>query len=109
MSHLENRLARFLAKHHVPLRKIFQNTNFVRTNFDSFNRFRIRLCDFFFHSFALYECIRGDFSVAEMSIHIHVRSGMPQFPGGEVRFCGVVPERRVLQPDPPFLSHVSRG
>ena len=30
----------------------------------------------------------------EMSIHIHVRSGMPQFPGGDVRCCGVV--RNVL-------------
>ena len=35
-----------------------------------------------------------NFFVAEMNIHIHVRSGMPQFPGGEVRFCGVV--RNVL-------------
>ena len=53
---------------------------FVRNNVDSFIRFCIRLCDFFFHSFALQECIRADFFVAEMSIHIHVRSGMPLLP-----------------------------
>ena len=59
-----------------------------------FDRFCICVCDFFSHSFALQECIRADLFVAEMRIHVHVRSGMPQFLGGEVRFCGVV--RNVL-------------
>ena len=32
----------------------------------------------------------ADFFVTDISIHIHVRSGMPQFRVGEIRFCGVV-------------------
>ena len=43
-----------------------------------------------FTCFGLYECTRADFFVTEMSIHLHVRIGVHQFPGGEVRFCGVV-------------------
>ena len=52
-----------------------------------------RLCDFF-HSFVLQECMCADFFVTDMSIHILVRSCMPQFPVGEIGFCGVV--RNVL-------------
>ena len=60
-----------------------RNANFVQTNFDS----SICFCICLFHSFDLQECIRADFFVVEMNIHI-------QFPVSEIRFCGVI--RNVL-------------
>ena len=69
----------FLAKHHVLLRRLFANTNFDRTNFDSSCRICILLCSFFFPSVALQECIRADLFVTKKSTDIHVRSCMPNF------------------------------
>ena len=82
--HLEDSLARFLAK------QVFANTNLVRTNFDAFNRLCIRLCNFFFHSFGLWECIRADLLLPRWVSNIHVRIGMPSVSKCWVRFCGVV-------------------
>ena len=58
---LKNGLAGFFAEHHLLFRKVFSNTKFVRTNFDSFNVFCIRISEFFLHS--------------EMSIIFRFRSG----------------------------------
>ena len=61
--------------------------------------FCIRICEFLFHSFVLQECICADFFVTEMSVHIHVRSGMRQ-----IHFWGAV--RDVLYSSLVFLFFV---
>ena len=65
------------------------STYFCWTNCDSFNGFRIRICELFFHSFVFQECICADFFVTEMSIHIHLRSGLLPFSRYLVRFSNV--------------------
>ena len=53
-----------MAKHHVLLRQVFANTNFVRTDIDSFNHFSTR----FFHSFNLLSVISSSLRRASVSI-----------------------------------------
>ena len=74
ISHFENGTAGSFAEHHLFFSQVFANTNFVRTNFHSFDFLSIR--------FVVRECICDDFLFTEMSTNIHFWNGSHQFLDG---------------------------